>query len=115
MTGSGASMQRVPRDPNNPLTLGLQPEPGYATIPIEHTTSANGLPTYQPFGYSNGGEFRKTYKGVAPPFAQVISASREWRSQLSEVLVLVIAWLARWHLPEWCQRGRELAGSKHKE
>lgn len=47
------------------------PEPGWANVPVEHTPSASGLPTSMVFGYSNGGEFRKTYHGLAPPFAQV--------------------------------------------
>jgi hypothetical protein len=74
LLGTGSSMKRVPRDPANPRTLGLQPEPGWATIPVEHTPSVSGLPTSMVFGYSNGGEFRKTYHGLPPPFAQVVES-----------------------------------------
>eukprot|EP00658_Telonema_sp_P-2_P022442 TRINITY_DN18969_c0_g1_i6.p1 TRINITY_DN18969_c0_g1~~TRINITY_DN18969_c0_g1_i6.p1 ORF type:complete len:756 (-),score=152.50 TRINITY_DN18969_c0_g1_i6:372-2639(-) len=74
LLGEGSSMQRVPRDPANPRTLGLSPDPGWKRIPVEHTASANNLPTSMVFGYSNGGEFRKTYHGLAPPFAQVVDS-----------------------------------------
>ncbi len=48
-----------------PGCSGLSPEPGFVDVPVEHTPSANGLPTSMIFGYSNGGEFRKTYHGLA--------------------------------------------------
>ena len=75
LLGGGSSMQRVPRDPSNPRTMGLQPEPGWAWIPVEHTPSKNGLPTSMVFGYANGGEFRKSFHGVAPPYAQAARTS----------------------------------------
>ena len=43
-------------------------------MPVEHAPSTNGLPTSLWCGYSNGGEFRKSYHGLAPPFAQVIES-----------------------------------------
>ena len=53
------------------------PEPGFVTVPVEYTPSASGIPTSLPFGYSNGGEFRKTYHGLAPPFAQLVESPHE--------------------------------------
>eukprot|EP00039_Didymoeca_costata_P019055 m.336065 g.336065 ORF g.336065 m.336065 type:complete len:758 (-) comp17746_c0_seq1:59-2332(-) len=70
----GSRMEKVPRNPADPRTMRLSPEPGYAFIPVEHTPSASGLPTSLTFGYSNGGEFRKSYHGLPPPFAQVIDS-----------------------------------------
>ena len=64
-------MERVPRDTDNHRTLGPQPEPGWARIPVEHTPSKSGLPTSVVLGYSNGGEFRKSFHGLSPPYAQV--------------------------------------------
>jgi hypothetical protein len=72
--GSGSHMEWVPYDPNDNKTKVLTPRPGWDYIAVEHTPSESGLPTHLPFGYSNGGEYRKTYHGVAPPFAQVIES-----------------------------------------
>lgn len=68
-------MERVPYDPNDGgRTSLLSPEPGWDTIPVEHTPSASGLPTSLWCGYSNGGEFRKSYHGLPPPYVQVIDS-----------------------------------------
>ena len=32
------------------------------------------VPTSMVFGYANGGEFRKSFHGVAPPYAQVVDS-----------------------------------------
>ena len=75
MLGSGSRMERVPYDPNDGgRTTLLTPEPGWDYIPVEHTPSATGLPTsLGPYG-SNGGEYRKSYHGLAAPFVQVIES-----------------------------------------
>ena len=61
LLGEGSRMERVRYDPNDPRTTLFTPEPGWDFIPVEHTPSSNGLPTSVWAGYSNGGEFRKTY------------------------------------------------------
>ena len=80
VVGAGASVERVKRDPSKPETMtghDAPGEPGYVNIPVEHTPDPNGLPTSGLFGYNNGGEFRKSYHGLAPPFAQIIASPRE--------------------------------------
>jgi hypothetical protein len=68
-------MERVPYDPDDGgRTTLLTPEPGWDYIPVEHTPSEAGLPTSLWCGYSNGGEFRKSYHGLPPPFVQVIES-----------------------------------------
>jgi len=74
LLGEGSSMQYVPRNASDPRTLHPGPTPGFAYLPVEHTASPNGLPTSLLFGYSNGGEFRKTYHGLASPYAQVVES-----------------------------------------
>jgi hypothetical protein len=73
LLGAGSHMERVPINPRTRAMI-LSPEPGFAMIPVEHAPSPNGLPTNLPFGYSNGGEYRKTYHGVVPPYAQIIES-----------------------------------------
>jgi len=71
-------MKRVKREPTKDhRTLHPGPEPGFVDVPVEHTPSKAGLPTSMVFGYSNGGEFRKTYHGLVPPFAQVVESPEE--------------------------------------
>ncbi len=73
--GTGSKMERVPYDPHDGgRTSLLTPEPGWDTIPVEHTPSESGLPTSLWCGYSNGGEFRKSYHAIPPPFAQLIES-----------------------------------------
>jgi hypothetical protein len=79
--GKGSSMQRLRRDPKDPRTMHpgcgfLGPEPDFVSVPVEHTPSASGLPTSMTFGYANGGEFRKSYHGLASPFAQIVESPR---------------------------------------
>lgn len=77
LLGSGSKMERVPYDPNDGgRTTLLSPEPGWDRIPVEHTPSLNGNPTNLWCGYSNGGEYRKSYHGLPPPFVQVIESPR---------------------------------------
>lgn len=83
MTGKNSRMEkmrtedalaRLPKG-GEKLAMHPGPDPGWVEIPVEHTPPTNkGVPTYLPFGYSNGGEFRKTYHGLAPPFAQLIES-----------------------------------------
>ena len=76
LLSSGASMQHVPTPPigTDKITSHPGPNPGYSYVPVEHTPNKNGLATSIVLGYSNGGEFRKTYHGLAPPFAQIIGS-----------------------------------------
>ena len=74
LLGKGSRMERVKRDPRRPETMHPGEEPGFVKLPIEHTKSKSGLPTSIVVGYSNGGEFRKTYRGLLPPFAQIVDS-----------------------------------------
>ena len=74
LLGEGAHMERVRYDRNERRTSLFTPEPGWDLIPAEHALSANGLPTSAWGGYSNGGEFRKTFRGLAPPYAQILES-----------------------------------------
>jgi|EP00945_MAST-04E_sp_MAST-4E-sp1_P006781 hypothetical protein len=74
LLGKGSRMERVKRDSRRPETMHPGEEPGWVKLPVEHTPSKSGLPTSLAWGYSNGGEFRKTYKGLLPPFAQVVDS-----------------------------------------
>eukprot|EP00930_Biecheleria_cincta_P083378 TRINITY_DN72962_c0_g1_i1.p1 TRINITY_DN72962_c0_g1~~TRINITY_DN72962_c0_g1_i1.p1 ORF type:complete len:758 (+),score=77.23 TRINITY_DN72962_c0_g1_i1:72-2345(+) len=79
LLGKGSSMQRLRRDPKDPRTVhkgcgSFGSEAGFVKVPVEHTPSTHGLPTSMIFGYANGGEFRKSYHGLAPPFAQVVES-----------------------------------------
>jgi hypothetical protein len=82
VVGAGSSMQRVKRDPSKPETMGGHDAPGpagFVDLAVEHTPSPEGLPTSGVFGYNNGGEFRKSYHALAPPFAQVVEAPQTVR------------------------------------
>jgi hypothetical protein len=75
LLGAGSRMERVPYDPNDGgRTTLLSPEPGWDRIPVEHTPSAAGLPTSLWCGYSNGGEYRKSYHGLPAPYVQVVES-----------------------------------------
>jgi hypothetical protein len=85
LLGEGSRMERVRYDPKDPRTTIFTPEPGWDLVPVEHTPSQNGLPTSVWAGYSNGGEFRKTYKGLAPPFAQVLESPNRFSFQPMQI------------------------------
>jgi hypothetical protein len=75
LTGKGSSMQRIRvTETADHRAMHPGPEPGFATVPVEHTPSLSGQPTSMVFGYSNGGEYRKTYHGLVPPFAQLVDS-----------------------------------------
>lgn len=74
LLGEGSHMERVPYDREDPRTTLFTPEPGWSNVPVEHAPSPTGLPTSVWAGYSNGGEYRKTYHGLAPPYAQIIES-----------------------------------------
>ena len=85
LLGEGSHMERVRYDPKDPRTTLLTPEPGWDFISVEHAPSPNGLPTSVWAGYSNGGEYRKTYHGLAPPYAQVLESPRALSFQPMQV------------------------------
>ena len=85
LLGEGSRMERVRYDPEDPRTTIFTPEPGWDLIPVEHTPSQKGLPTSVWAGYSNGGEFRKTYKGLAPPYAQVLESPNRFSFQPMQI------------------------------
>ena len=78
LVGSGSAMKKVKTSTlvkeGDHRAFHPSPTPGYTDIAVEHTPSASGAPTSLQFGYSNGGEFRKTYHALAPPFAQLIES-----------------------------------------
>ena len=78
--GSRMGLEKIPDyDPTDTSRVVHHPSPieGFREVPVEHTADANGLPTSMVFGYSNGGEYRKTYHGVAPPFAQIVASPQQ--------------------------------------
>ena len=80
VVGAGSSMQRVKRDPARRETMGGHDAPGpagFVDLAVEHTPSLTGLPTSNVFGYNNGGEFRKSYHALAPPFAQLVEGPKQ--------------------------------------
>jgi hypothetical protein len=85
LLGEGSHMERVRYDPKDPRTTLFTPEPGWDVIPVEHTPSPKGLPTSMWAGYSNGGEFRKTYKGLAPPYAQILESPDRFSFQPMQI------------------------------
>ena len=50
------------------------PKPGFREVAKVLEANKEGYPSTIQFGYSNGGEFRKTYHGLAPPYAQLIGS-----------------------------------------
>ena len=50
------------------------PKPGFREVAKVLEPNREGYPSSFVFGYSNGGEFRKTYHGLAPPYAQIIGS-----------------------------------------
>ena len=77
LVGKGSAMQYVPTPPVGPdkMTTHPGPRPGHSYLPVEHTPSNHTpFPSSIVLGYSNGGEYRKTYHALAPPFAQIIES-----------------------------------------
>ena len=46
-------------------------------IAVEHTVGVGGAPTNLRLGGGNGGEYRKTFHGYAPSYAQIIESPTE--------------------------------------
>ena len=77
LVGKGSEMQHVPTPKVGKDKIAYHPGPkvGYSYVPVEVTPSNHTpFPSSIVLGYSNGGEYRKTYKGLAPPFAQIIES-----------------------------------------
>ena len=90
INGKGARMETVDRAEAEAAGLrGLKlSEKGKVWVPVEHTPSSSGAPTYAIFDDGNGGEFRKTYHGYAPPFAQLVESP----STLSGTAMQIDTW-----------------------
>lgn len=96
LVGAGSSMKKVKTSTllkegdHRALHPGPDSHRGLTNIAVEHTPSASGAPTSFPFGYSNGGEFRKTYHGLVPPFAQLIESPQQVRLGLDGISLLAL-------------------------
>jgi hypothetical protein len=74
-TGKGSRMEKVPYDPQDmSIPIMTRADPNFVEIPVEHTKSPIGLPTSIHISAGNGGEYRKSYHGFAPPVAYVIDS-----------------------------------------
>lgn len=49
-------------------------DPHFVWKPVEHTPSPSGLPTNIHLAAGNGGEYRKSYHGLAYPIAYVVAS-----------------------------------------
>ena len=75
LTGKHSSMQKVRYDPTD-LTIPpmMRGDPEFLEIPVEHSPSPLDLPTSIHLADGNGGEYRKSYHGFAPPVAYVLDS-----------------------------------------
>jgi len=84
ITGAHSTVERVPHDDPRAIAasgghrLPVREEDGTVEIVKELQPSTNGLPTHQAFGGANGGEFRKSFHGYPPGYAQVIVSPDTW-------------------------------------
>lgn len=79
LLGKGTRMKYVKTPPtgNDKITMHPSPRKGYSYVPVKEEnfpSNSTPFPSSIVLGYSNGGEFRKTYHGLAPPFAQLIES-----------------------------------------
>lgn len=75
ITGKHSKRSRVLYDPADPsIPLMARADPGYREVPVETSPSPSGLPTSLHLADGNGGEYRKSYHGFAPPVAYVIDS-----------------------------------------
>jgi len=86
MIGNGAHFERIevtgPNDPRVPHTMGhRRPNESEAWIVVpdpEREARAGGAPSSVGFGAANGGEYRKSFHGYAPGYAQLIQAPEQF-------------------------------------
>ena len=70
-----AAVQPRRYDPNDSTVPPMaRADPNFLWQPVEHTPSASGLPTNIHLAAGNGGEYRKSYHGLAYPIAYVIDS-----------------------------------------
>ena len=82
MIGGNARFELA--SPDDPRLVELHATMGHKLPPhqpywmvVGDELTATGKPTQQAFGGANGGEFRKSFHGYAPGFAQLIESPRE--------------------------------------
>lgn len=74
-----ASFREVPPIPSSADARKFIPEPPLSNegeAQEEGEVGIGSLPSFQRFGGANGGEFRKSFHGYAPPFAQLIRSPK---------------------------------------
>ena len=77
LLGAGSRMERIPYDPADlSIPTMMRADPNFITIPVQHTPSPLGLPTHVGLHEGNGGEYRKSYHGLASPAAYVVDSPR---------------------------------------
>lgn len=83
MTGAKSRMRKVRfTGPDDPRLAALKarhhghrlPREDEAWVVDELAEGTGGIPTHQAFGGANGGEYRKSFHGYAPGYAQVIDS-----------------------------------------
>lgn len=75
VVGTGSHMETMDR--NDPRIKGrnyVRLDKGKAWVPVEHEPSKKGVPTSAMFSDGNGGEYRKTFHALAPPYAQIVES-----------------------------------------
>jgi hypothetical protein len=75
IVGEGAELRTMSSDEAKLRGVrGIKLSSGDVMAAVEHTPSVSGAPSSALFDDGNGGEYRKTYHGYAPPFAQLVES-----------------------------------------
>ena len=76
-TGKHSRMERVPYDSLDlSVPLMARGDPHLRDARVETSPSPNELPTSLHLADGNGGEYRKSFHALAPPFAQLVESPR---------------------------------------
>lgn len=84
MTGAKSRFEKIIFDgPDDPRRTSLLEKghgvPHDETWIIQDLAPENGIPTHQSFGGANGGEYRLSYHGYAPGYAQIIESPQSFQ------------------------------------
>lgn len=78
MLGANSRLEEVDStDPRVHITGHQMAKGGKVAIPVELKRPSTGTPSSQSFGAANGGEYRLSYHGYAPGYAQVIHSPQQ--------------------------------------
>lgn len=81
VVGANAHLEKMKRDMSDPRFANagrkyIRLDKGMAWVAVEDKPTASGLPSSAMFSDGNGGEYRKTFHALAPPYAQVVESPR---------------------------------------